>query len=363
MYIDLSFWHQLVYTGCILGPVDVEIFPESGSTQVEHRTPIFADDIHSALVIACLGHGFEHVVTIERREALCASYTQHILVGFLGLHESGQCHEGCPLLGLVMVGNVFLQLLRSLGTSVCQFLVAHRQCHFMTGIHGHNHKGLQSGIHALHIRRRRPVEESGSVQHFLAILIDFGHQMVEQGSHVFLLFLQVIQVALIEIPVLVNEQPPNGIGTDAIHPVRYRSGIANQIQALRNHFIVSEHGIHGHEFGMQIAYPYQTVTLHPVPNVFLHIEMNGIGSRHPNIIQALVIALERAQVRDIPIAERSTDFLQAQFCIRLFQIDADETETRITDFCHTQPRQGQIEIADSMVVGRSILRSNIAHRF
>ena len=363
MYIDLSFRYQFVDTGCILGPVNVEIFPESGSTQVEHRTPIFADDIHSTLVIACLGHGFEHVVTIERREALCASYTQHILVGFLSLHESSQCHEGCPLLGLVMVGNVFLQLLRSLGTSVCQFLVAHSQCHFMTGIHSHDHKGLQSGIHALHIRRRRPVEESGSVQHFLAILIDFGHQMVVQGSHVFLLFLQVIQVALIEIPVLMNEQPPNGIRADAIHPVRYRSGITNQIQTLRNDFIVTEHGIHSHEFGMQIANPDQTVALHPVPNVFLHIEVNGISSRHPNIIQSLVIALERAQVRDIPIAERSTDFLQTQFCIRLFQIDADETESRITDFCYTQPRQCQLEIADSMVVGRSILRSDLAHGF
>ena len=289
VHIDFSFRNQFVDTGRILRPIHVEIFPESGSTQIEHRSPILTDDIHGSLVITSLRHGFQHVITIESRETLGSSYTQHVLICLFGFHQSGQSHEGCTLLGLIMVWNILLQFLGSLGTTIRQCLVAHSQCHFVTSIHRHDHKSLQSGIYALHIRRRRPVEESGSVQHFLAIFIDFGYQMIEQSSHVFLLFLQVLQVTLIEIPVLVNEQPPDGIGTDTIHPVRHRCSIAYQIQTLRNHFVITEHGIYGHQFGMQVAYPHQTVPLHTIPNIFLHIEMNGIGSGHPDIIQTLIV--------------------------------------------------------------------------
>ena len=160
-----------------------------------------------------------------------------------------------------------------------------------------------------------------------------------------------------------NEQPPDGIGTDSVHPVGHGSGIANQVQTLGDDFIVSEHGVYRHEFGMQVANPYQAVALHTVPNIFLHIEVYGIGSRHPNVVQALVVRLERTEVRDVAIAEGGTHLLQHQHRIRLFQIDAHETESRIADFGHTQPRQHQLEIADGMVVGRSVLGSDVAHGF
>ena len=262
-----------------------------------------------------------------------------------------------------MVGGVFLQLLGGFGTTGSQFLVAHCQRHFLSGIHRHHHEGLQTCIHTLHIRRGRPVEESGSVQCFLAIGVNLGHEMVQQGGHVGLLLLQVIQVALIEIPVLVDEQPPDGIRADAIHPVGKRCSVANQVEALGYHFIVSEHGVYRHEFGVQVANPNQPVALHSVPDELLHVEVYGVSSRHPYFIQALVVRLERTEVRDIAIAKGGTEFLQIEFHIGFFQVDAHETEARIANLCHSQPRQGELEIADGMVVGGPVLGGDVAHGF
>ena len=114
---------------------------------------------------------------------------------------------------------------------------------------------------------------------------------------------------------------------------------------------------------MQVADPYQAVTLHTVPNVLLHVEVYGIGSRHPNVVQAFVVRLERTEVRDVAIAEGGTEFLEVEFHIGLFQVDAHKAESRIADFGRAQPRQHQLEIADGMVVGRSVLGSDVAHGF
>ena len=152
MYINLSFRHQFIDAGSILRPINVEVFPESSSSQIEHGSPILTDDVHGSLIVACLCHSFQHIVTIESREALRSTYTQYFLVGLFGFHQSCQCHKSSTLLGLVMIRDILLQLLGSLGTTVSQFLVAHRQCHLMTGIHCHDHQRLQTGIHTLHIR-------------------------------------------------------------------------------------------------------------------------------------------------------------------------------------------------------------------
>ena len=361
MHVYLTFGHQLVYATRILYPLDVEVFPEGGSTQIEHGTPILADAVEGLLIVARLGQRLEHVVTVESGIFLRTTHANHLLIGLLGIHQARNGHERRTLLRLVMLGHVTLQFTRSLLTFLRQVLVVQSQSHLGTGIHSHHHQGLQAGIHTLLILARRPVEEAVSVQHLLAVLVYLGHQMTEQGSEISLLLAEVIQVALIIIPVAMDEQPPDGVRADAVHPLGHGSHVANQVEALGNDFVIPEHGADGHHLRMKVANPHQAVAFHAIPNVFLHVEVHGVRTGHPDIVQTLVVRAERAPVRNVAIAESGTHLLDEQVGIGILHIDTHEAEARVTHLGHAQPWNHDVLVADGMVVRSPVFGSDVAH--
>ena len=114
---------------------------------------------------------------------------------------------------------------------------------------------------------------------------------------------------------------------------------------------------------MQISYPDQAVTFDPVPKVFLHIQMHGVGSGLPDIVQTFVVAAERSFIGNITESRDGTDLFQLQFDGIIQEVDTHKTETGITDFHDSQPGQANGKIAHGMIVGSSVCSVDIAHRF
>ena len=160
-----------------------------------------------------------------------------------------------------------------------------------------------------------------------------------------------------------DEQPPDGVRADTVHPLGHRRHVANQVKALGDDFVIPEHSADGHHLRMKVANPHQAVALHTIPNVLLHVEVYGIRPRHPNVVQALVVRTKRATVRNVAIAESGPHLLDEQIGIGLLHIDTHKAEARVTYLGHPQPWNHDVLIADGMVVRSSVLGSDVAHGF
>src|SRR5690606_39851598 len=98
---------------------------------------------------------------------------------------------------------------------------------------------------------------------------------------------------MVHIPIVVEDNPPHGIGADTTHPPGQRGYIPSQIQAFWHHFVVTKDCIYCSHLGMEVAHPYQPVSLNTIPKVVLHIKMDRIGSRFPDFVEALITARKR----------------------------------------------------------------------
>ena len=192
-----------------------------------------------------------------------------------------------------MVRNIGPELLGHLDAFRLQSAFIQPVSHFGTGLQGTDRKGLQTGVDHVRLVVGGPVDEAAVGIGFLVILYILHHRMQER-RHVLLLFLQVGFVSIPLIQMVLQDDPPERIGADAVHPVRGGRLVPNIVQALADDLLVAEHRIHGDDLGMHVPDPDQPVTLDAVPQVVLHAQMHGIGPRLPDLVQALVAALERA---------------------------------------------------------------------
>ena len=120
---------------------------------------------------------------------------------------------------------------------------------------------------------------------------------------------------------------------------------------------------------MHVPDPDQPVTLDAVPQVVLHAQMHGIGPRLPDLVQALVAALERAQIRKVPLLGNGPDGPEGDFpAVRIEQFQPGETETAVAVFGDAQPGNADFHVPDGMVVRCRRLRvidvtEGLAHGF
>ena len=118
---------------------------------------------------------------------------------------------------------------------------------------------------------------------------------------------------------------------------------------------------YGHYLGVHIAHPNQTVALDSVPQILLHIEMYGAGSRLPNLIQTLVVALECAAIFQVAHNRYGTHLFEMQLAVVVQKVDANKAEPRVTQLYLSQPRQSGLKVAYGVVVCGAILAVNLAH--
>ena len=174
--------------------------------------------------------------------------------------------------------------------------------------------------------------------------------------------LKEVQVSKVLIPIVLNNQVPHRISTHPVHPLWKRPLPTSQVHACIETLLVTENGADRACLGMHITQPDQTVALDTIPNILLHIEMHGVGPRHPDLIQPIVRTLERAQVRDIAIAEDSRGLLQVYHHIRVEKVETDKTEARATQLYLPIEWNSHHHVTDSMIIRCGIiLQVNLSH--
>ena len=103
------------------------------------------------------------------------------------------------------------------------------------------------------------------------VLTDICAEQTQQLGHVSALLAEIIAVARIHVPVVLEQQPPYRIGGYTVHPCADRSLVTHKIHRAHNDILRAENRENGHDLGLHIAYPYKAVTLYTVPQILLHI--------------------------------------------------------------------------------------------
>ena len=100
-------------------------------------------------------------------------------------------------------------------------------------------------------------------------------------------------------PVLLDEHPPHRVGADAVHPLGGRRDVADEVEAARHDLVEAEDGVDRADLRVHVAEPDEAVALDAVPEVFLHVEVHGVGAGLPDAVEAFVVAPERADVGQV----------------------------------------------------------------
>ena len=170
------------------------------------------------------------------------------------------------------------------------------------------------------------------------------------------MLLQESQVAVVHVPVVVDDEVPHAVGAHSVEPV-VGQGIllAGQIQCGIDALVASEDVGNGAGFGVKVAQPDEAVALDAVPNIVLHVQMDGIGAGCPNGVQALVVTLERALIGDVAVAEDGVDLLEVDGHVGCEQVNAHEAVSGVANLDAAVIRNGQFHVSHSVVVGGGVV--------
>ena len=246
-----------------------------------------------------------------------------------------------------------------------QLCIAENFQHVGTCIQRKSYKTLHTCMHSFGIGIVRPVKELAG--HLLdTVFIDERCDVSHELGQIFFLFRKVGLVAVCHVPFLVEQNPPQRIRRHTVHPFGGDFGdrrfFSCEIERLRNDIVVAECGNDGHNLGMHIADPDKTVALDAVPQVFLHVQMRGVGCRVPDLVEQRIGAVKGALVFDIAEDKDRVDALEGNRGFLTEQVDACEAETGFVGFHGGVRAEIHDEIAVGVVVG-GVLDTEIGHRF
>ena len=294
---------------------------------------------------------------------MCAVHSHDFFIQIFRVTQTGQRHESGGLFAVVRIGDIGAHF-RGRG---CAFFgklrFAQSVAEVHTGIKCQDHQGLQTGMDGFGVSVAGPIQETAAGHFFHTFFVHAGKQLTQETGQIRLLLLQVVQIAVDAVPVIVDQQPPDGVGADAVHPGTQRCFIADQIQTARHHPVIAENRIDGHCFRMHVADPDQSVAFETVPHVVLHIQLDCVGARLPDLVQAFIIGHEGTQVGQIVEQENGTGELKAHRAVGLYQIYTRKAVTGVADLCRTQPGNQSGLIADGVVIGRVFIAADVVHDF
>ena len=138
-------------------------------------------------------------------------------------------------------------------------------------------------MYGLRIIGCRPIYETAFLE-ILAGAVHASRNLPEEPGNVFVLLLQIVQIPRIIIKVTLDNAPPHGVGTNAVHPFIGTGAVAREIQTLPNNVLAAEYRIDGHHLRMHVPNPYQAVAFDAIPDIVLHVEMYGVCSSLPYFV-------------------------------------------------------------------------------
>ena len=97
---------------------------------------------------------------------------------------------------------------------------------------------------------------------------------------------------VVQPQVLLDEHPPHRVGADAVHPLGQGGLSADEVEAGGDEVEVAPDGRDGAGFRVHVADPDQAVALDAIPEIVLHVEVDGVGADLPDVVEPLIIAFE-----------------------------------------------------------------------
>ena len=137
----------------------------------------------------------------------------------------------------------------------------------------------------------------------------------------------------------------------------------DEVKALGNHGVGTEDGVDGHGFGVHIANPDQAVAFKAVPNVILHIELDGVRAGFPDFVEAFVVALEGSEIFEVVEEEYGLGKLDVCGGVWLDEINTGEAIAGIADFCGSKPGDKGCLVANGVVIGGVFVAFDVVHDF
>ena len=99
-----------------------------------------------------------------------------------------------------------------------------------------------------------------------------------------------------------------------------------------------------------------------VPEIILHVQMDRVRAGLPDLVEPLVAAPKRAQVRQVAIEKHRPHHFELREAVRVLQIDPHESKARVADLGGAQPGGQNALVADRMVVRGVLLAAELGHR-
>ena len=279
----LALGHEVVNASGVLCPLQVKVLPEGGSSHVEHSTPVLADDVHSLLVASVHCQCLQHVVSVEGGEALGATYCHVVAAGLVGFHHACNGHQSRCLLESVGVHSLLAQSGLHVAALLCVCFIAQQGAHLGGILHGPHQQCMVACIHTFAVGAAGPVEEV-CAHGIVAVLVYALVYLVDESQDVVAMLLEELLVAESHVPVMLYDEVPQRVGTHAVYPCGQRVLLAREVHTGVETLVVTEYVAYGSGLRVHVTQPHQAVALHSVPDVFLHVEVYGVGACHPDVV-------------------------------------------------------------------------------
>ena len=220
---------------------------------------------------------------------------------------------------------------------------------------------LQAHIHGGSVAPGRPVHEAHLRRRILPVLADVRREHAADLRKAGDLPAQVLAVAKVHEMIVLGDDPPHGVRGDVVHPLARRRVGGDKIQTAANDRLIAEHGLDAGDLRVQIAHPHEAVALDAVPDILLHVEVDGVGGDIPYALEQRVAAMEAAQIGHVQIDKHGFGRLQRHSDVFREQVYAHEAKARLADGVHAQRVYIYLQIAPRVVVGGVGGAAQLAH--
>jgi hypothetical protein len=191
---------QLVYPSGVLGPVQIEVLPERRGAKVEHRTPVLADAIDGAPVVARHSAGLQNVISVERAHAFGAVDRHNLAVEFDRIVQSRKGYQSRRLFAAGRIGDVFPQSLNGSKTFCTCGGFAQNFAKLGPGAESHDKQRMQACVNSRLVLAGGPVEKTTGGHCFTIVVTDLPGEQRQEALHVLALLLHVVGITRVHIP-------------------------------------------------------------------------------------------------------------------------------------------------------------------
>ncbi len=159
---------------------------------------------------------------------------------------------------------------------------------------------------------------------------------------------------MVEIPVMVTDDPPQRVGTKVVHETGQRGFVAGQVETLPYNIHIAEDRIDNHYFGVHIADPYCSVPFYAVPKLVLHVQVHRVCAGFPDAVEPVVITLECTFVFKVAIQQDGPSLLQFNAATFINNINTNKPKSGVPELKHTCTGGLNHRIMNSMVLIRAM---------